>query len=107
MQRLFSQRVGPAIVEASNPSWARKHTVFAAKCEGGAMDIPERRNTNCSSSQRTRCRKVGYSDLRCRCSQGDVSVANTSYASSEECYADGMKRATGASSSASKGSRDN
>jgi len=23
------------------------------------------------------------------CSQGDVSVANTSYASSEECYADG------------------
>jgi hypothetical protein len=25
------------------------------------------------------------------CSQGDVSVANTSYASSEECYADGMK----------------
>jgi len=30
------------------------------------------------------------------CSQGDVSVANTSYASSEECYADGMKRARGA-----------
>src|SRR5438128_917957 len=29
------------------------------------------------------------------CSQGDVSVANTSYASSEECYADGMKRASG------------
>ena len=29
------------------------------------------------------------------CSQGDVSVANTSYASSEECYADGMKRARG------------
>jgi hypothetical protein len=26
---------------------------------------------------------------------GDVSVANTSYASSEECYADGMKRARG------------
>ena len=30
------------------------------------------------------------------CSQGDDSVANTSYASSEECYADGMKRAGGA-----------
>jgi hypothetical protein len=29
------------------------------------------------------------------CSQGDVSVANTSYASSEECYADGMKPARG------------
>jgi hypothetical protein len=29
------------------------------------------------------------------CSQGDVSVANTSYASSEECYADGMTRAKG------------
>jgi hypothetical protein len=29
------------------------------------------------------------------CSQGDVSVANTSYASSEECYGDGMKRARG------------
>jgi hypothetical protein len=28
------------------------------------------------------------------CSQG-VSVANTPYASSEECYADGMKRARG------------
>jgi hypothetical protein len=27
------------------------------------------------------------------CSQGDVSVANQSYASSEECYADGAKRA--------------
>jgi hypothetical protein len=27
------------------------------------------------------------------CSPGDVSVANTSYASSEECYADGMTRA--------------
>jgi hypothetical protein len=27
------------------------------------------------------------------CEQGDVSVANTSYASSEECYAEGMKRA--------------
>ena len=24
------------------------------------------------------------------CEQGDISVANTSYASSEECYADGM-----------------
>jgi uncharacterized protein YgiB involved in biofilm formation len=29
------------------------------------------------------------------CEQGDVSVANTSYTSSEECYADGMKRAKG------------
>jgi hypothetical protein len=29
------------------------------------------------------------------CEQGDVSVASTSYASSEECYADGMKRARG------------
>ena len=29
------------------------------------------------------------------CSQGDVAVANTSYASSEECYVDGMKRASG------------
>jgi hypothetical protein len=27
-------------------------------------------NANCSSSQLTRCRNVGYSDLRCRCSQG-------------------------------------
>ncbi len=29
------------------------------------------------------------------CEQGDVSVANTSYTSSEECYAEGMKRARG------------
>ena len=29
------------------------------------------------------------------CEQGDISVANTSYASSEECYAEGMKRAGG------------
>jgi hypothetical protein len=29
------------------------------------------------------------------CSQGDVSVANQSYTSSEECYADGVKRAKG------------
>jgi hypothetical protein len=29
------------------------------------------------------------------CAQGDVSVANTSYASSEQCYAEGMKRARG------------
>ena len=36
------------------------------------------------------------------CSQGDVSVANQSYTSSEECYADGAKRARGASLSALK-----
>ena len=29
------------------------------------------------------------------CEQGDVSVANTSYTSSEECYAEGIKRARG------------
>ena len=29
------------------------------------------------------------------CSQGDVSVANQSYTSNEECYADGAKRARG------------
>src|SRR5262245_23885129 len=29
------------------------------------------------------------------CSQGDVSVANQSYTSSEECYAEGAKRARG------------
>jgi hypothetical protein len=29
------------------------------------------------------------------CSQGDVSVADQSYTSSEECYADGAKRARG------------
>ena len=36
------------------------------------------------------------------CSQGDVSVANQSYTSSKECYADGAKRAKGASLSALK-----
>jgi hypothetical protein len=35
-------------------------------------------------------------------SQGDVSVANQSYTSSEECYAEGAKRARGASLSALK-----
>src|SRR6516225_7759279 len=34
------------------------------------------------------------------CSQGDVLVANQSYTSSEECYADGAKRARGRSLSA-------
>jgi len=29
------------------------------------------------------------------CEQGDFAVADTSYDSSEECYADGMKRARG------------
>jgi hypothetical protein len=41
------------------------------------------------------------------CSQGDVSVANQSYTSSEECYADGAKRAGGASLSALKEGKSN
>jgi hypothetical protein len=36
------------------------------------------------------------------CSQGDVSVANQSYTSSEECYADGASALKGASLSALK-----
>jgi hypothetical protein len=39
MQRLFHNGSAPTIVEASNPSWARKHIVFAAKCDSGARWI--------------------------------------------------------------------